>query len=71
MTRRELLDQIALWRENLIDLDTVVDDKRQVYARSGDDHDREALVVAEGELERGQRHLAHLMAMYDELSESE
>ena len=47
---------IARWRENLIDLDVVVDDKRRLVEDALDE-----LRVALRERNRAARHLAHLV----------
>jgi hypothetical protein len=56
MTRRELLAAIALWRENVFDLDIVVDDRRSDEERSA-----EATRVAVRERDRAAEHLAQLI----------
>lgn len=51
--------QIARWRENVIDLDVVVDDRRQDLDRAAD-----ALRNAVRERDRAAAHLQHLIECY-------
>jgi hypothetical protein len=60
--RPSLIAQIASWRENLLDLDIVVDDCRRDVDRAVED-----LRAAVKERDRAALHLAHLIAMHAEM----
>ena len=55
-SRRHLRVQVARWRENLIDLETVVDDTRHALERAVRERNEAAL------------HLAHLVERYTHLT---
>jgi hypothetical protein len=54
-----LLDAIARWTENLIDLDVCVDDARR-------DGDLDAIIAAVADRDQAVAHLTHLMAVASE-----
>jgi hypothetical protein len=61
-TRRQLREAIERWRNNVIDLDVLVDDKRLALNRAVDE-----LRVAVRERDRGTEHLARLIDWSDEV----
>ncbi len=64
VNRADLDAQIALWRGNLVDLDIVVDDKRQVA-----DRDLEDVRKAVHERDRAAAHLARLIEWREHVDE--
>ena len=56
-----LFQQIATWRQNVIDLDLAVDDRRAAVTRAIGEL-REAI----GERDRAARHLGHLIDWYND-----
>lgn len=64
MTRDALVAAIAFWRENVFDLDTVVDDCRRDEERTA-----EATRVAVRQRDRAAEHLDLLVKLHDKLAD--
>jgi len=62
-TQHDLVPEIARWRENLLDFELVVDDKRQAIDRALDE-----LRAAVRERDRAAAHLQHLVGLASDLS---